>query len=242
MVALIMLVASACAEHDGPLVQAQFELIGYSENGRYLAYETFGLFGPEGLARATVHVLDLIERRWVIGSPIEAAATNPDLGLADLRQQARERSRFLIEDLRITRPAVLAAMAGDGAAGIDPHTLSFGVPQPDGGPVAAAVELQLASYDVAATAPCETRMEGSPLGFSLNMQSFGENSAIYADGPLPRSRDCPQQYRLMAVILPFEALDMEHAVALVSMRTITAEGPQRGFVPVPLGTSGRAVR
>lgn len=242
MLASIGLVAGALADHDGPLTQTQFELIGYSENGRYLAYETFGLGGPEGLAHAAVHVLDLAERRWVIGSPIEVTAGNPQLGLAELREQVRDRSHFLIEDLNIHRPAVLAAMVGDGAASDDPHTLSFGIPQPDGGPVDAPVELQLAAYDVVASSPCETRMQGSPIGFSLNMHSFGENSAIYADGPLPRSRDCPEQYRLMAVVLPFEAVDMEHAVVLVSMRTITAEGPRRGFVPVPLGTSGRTIR
>lgn len=242
MVALVMLVAGASADHDGPLTQTQFELIGYSENGRYLAYETYGLVGPEGLARATVHVLDLIERRWVIGSPIEAAASGPGPALAELRRQARDRSRFLIEDLNIQRPAVLAAMVGDGATEADPHSLSFGVPQPDGAPVSAAVQLELAAYNVIASAPCANRMEGSPLGFSLHMHSFGQNAAVYADGPLPRSRDCPNQYRLMAVIVPFEATDMAHAVAIVSMRTITAEGTERGFVPVPLGSSGQAIR
>lgn len=238
---MIVLVTGALAEHDPGLPLAQFEPIGFSENGRYLAYETFGLFGQDGLGSASVHVLDLVERRWVIGSPVTVAATRDGQSLADLRALAEERAGFLIKDLHITRPAVMAALNGDGEPQENGHLLKFGIPRPNGEPVSVPFTLEIAAYDVQAASPCEGVMEGSPRGFSLSIESFGQNSSVYADGPLPRSRGCPDHYRLMAVVVPFGAVDMSHAVALVSAQNVGPDGVQRNFVPVPLSMPGRGI-
>lgn len=217
---------------------AQFGLIGFSENGRYLAYETFGHYGPEALGRATVHLMDLVEHRWVIGSPVTATTTDPSRNLASLRSEAKARAAFLIDELHITRPAVFAAMIGDGAPENDAQRLHFRVPRTDQEPRSVPFTLEIAAYDVQAAAPCEGLMEGPPRGFSLSLESFGQNSQVYADGALPRSRGCPNDYRLVAVVIPYQAEDMRHAVALVSVRNIATDGVSRDFVPVPLVTRG----
>lgn len=224
----------ALADHETQLPHTQFGLIGYSENGRYLAYETFGHSGLEALGHATVHLIDLVEQRWVIGSPVSATTTDPSRTLASLRTEARARASFLIDDLHITRPAIIAAMIGDGVPGNDAQQLHFGIPRPDGEAVSVPFTLEIAAFDVQAAAACEGVMNGAPRGFSLHIESFGQNSEVYSDGPLPRSRGCPDDYRLVAVVIPYQADDMRHAVALVSVRNIAADGVSRSFVPVPL--------
>ncbi|MCA1775639.1 MAG: DUF2259 domain-containing protein [Loktanella sp.] len=54
------------------------QIIGFSEDGRYFAYETFGLQRGSGLPYASIYVVDLDRDAWVSGTPFEASEGEAD--------------------------------------------------------------------------------------------------------------------------------------------------------------------
>lgn len=234
-------IGAVLAEHNAPKPLTQFDLIGYSDNGRYLAYETYGYQDDPALAYAHVQVLDLRERRWVIGSPIVSDAVSPEETIADMRQKVREKAEFLLQDLHVIRPAFLAALIGDGALEQTGDALDFGVPQADGGAPLVPFTLTMTQFDVQAAAPCSTLMDEMPQGFRLSMSSFDRKSSIYEDGALTRSRGCPTDYQIKAVVLPYRAENLTHAMALIAADNYGQDGVYRSFVPVPLGLPGGGI-
>lgn len=220
---------------------AMFDLIGYSQNGRYLAYEVYGYRGEDALPFSEVHLLDTVERRWVIGSPIIVEASKAGTSIDETRREARDRAAGLIADFQVARPAFLAAFNGDGSIGSEPNQLRFGIPGPGGSAPAVEFTLDLSTFATIAAGPCAGLMDELPKGFRLDISSFGQTSSIYEDGSLPRSRGCPSSYRILAVVLPYRAVDMTSAVAIVVADNHSDAWSYRSFVPVPLGAPGRGV-
>jgi predicted secreted protein len=61
----------------------------------------------------------------------------------------------------------------------------------------------------------------------------GTTEDIHHDGAtLPKSRGCPMDYRLYAVVTPFEQATPR--IALISIYPFGFEGPDRRFLAVPL--------
>ncbi len=77
-------------------------------------------------------------------------------------------------------------------------------------------------------------MVDTALGFSLNVDYWdGSSDEVHKDGDtLPKSRSCPQDYRLYAVVSPFE--DGFNRVAFISSYPFDFEGVSRRFLAVPL--------
>src|SRR5262245_14136735 len=67
--------------------RALIEFLGYSPDGKYFAFEQFGIQDGSGHAYSEIQVIDLVADKWTYGSPFLARATedNPDRPLAELR-------------------------------------------------------------------------------------------------------------------------------------------------------------
>jgi len=235
LIALLVLLSAVPPVTADHKPAAQFSLIGYSADGRYLAYEEFGIAPDTGHAFAEMHVLDVHERRWVLGSPLrEESHETTSENLGALRYSVFERAMGLLRDLEIVRPAYVAALNGDGVPGGRNRHIAFSVPaiSPE------VIDLSLTLHEVQAASTCDT-MIGKDLakGFAVHMKGFGRETELYRDGPLSRARGCPTDYRLMAIVLPFDARDLAHAVALVAADLAGSSGSRRSFVPVPLGAA-----
>ena len=87
--ALLLLSLLACGRAmaaDG----AAFNPIGYSPDGRYFAFEQFGMQDGSGFAYWDVFVIDLKDNSWVTGSPYRVVIKNEDESkLTDAREKAR---------------------------------------------------------------------------------------------------------------------------------------------------------
>lgn len=214
--------------------RALIEVIGYSEDGRYFAFEEFGVSDGAGFAYSNIYVVDLQNDSW-IGAPVRIQGDSEEAPIAAIRDEAREDAKKQLDALHIATPAQTLALLGDGVPNADGQTLRFGMPSYGVGTVEGDYRLALTTYPVTSASPCQEWFSYDPLGFALTVAEAGETADLHRDKSLPESRGCPQTYRLFSVVVPFEAQDLTSGVAIISVYPGGFEGPDRRFIAVPLG-------
>lgn len=230
LIALALLVSPALAG-DRALV----DMIGYSDDARYLAFEEFGIQDGSGFAYSSIYIIDLESDAWVVGTPIREQADDESVTLSQIRAEVQLQAEASLSSFGIDVPAEFVALVGDGAPDADGRTLRFGVPGYTPGEVSGEYEVRLSSFATTAAAPCAEWFSIEPMGYELVVADQGAERLIHRDKALPRSRGCPITYRLYGVVLPFNAGSASDAVALISVYPGGFEGPNRRFIAVPLG-------
>lgn len=215
--------------------RAGLEVIGYSADAQYLAFEEFGVQDGSGFAYSSIYVIDLNADSWVVGTPFRVEAEDETKELGTVRDEVAAEAAEAIAALGIAAPADLVALVGDGMPDLDGKTLHFGVPGYAPGSVVGDYELRLSSFPATAAAPCQEWFAIEPLGYALEIAEDGTARQVHRDAALPRSRGCPMDYRLYGVVLPYMAQSIDDAVAIISVYPGGFEGPDRRFLVVPLG-------
>lgn len=220
--------------------RAGIELIGYSPDSRYFAFEEFGIQDGSGFAYSAVFVLDLAADKWVEGSPVRVRLDEDGAPLSAARKAALAEAGSVLERHGITEPAMMLALNGDGAVNADFSRLEAGWPGFGLEAPRADFILELDSFEAASASACADYTDEPILGFALTLTRESESTEIHRDQRIPASRGCPLAYRLYGVAAPFAEpfgadADMEAGlVALVSVYPLGFEGPDRRFIAVPL--------
>jgi predicted secreted protein len=217
---------------------ALLDILGYSEDGKYLAFEEFGVQYGSVFAYSSIYIVDLAADEWVYGSPFDAQADgdHPDRPLAAVRAEAREKADERLEPLGITQPAEVLVLLGDGVPDADGKAMTFADPR--GGPPLGTLDglygLALDTFPAGSRADCETILGHKAMGFALVFDSPDAQAIeVHRDGDtIPRSRGCVVDYRLYAVVEPFQTRG--NRVAFISTYPFGFEGPDRRFIAVPL--------
>ncbi len=215
--------------------RALLDIIGYSEDSRFLVFEEFGIQDGSGFAYSNLYAVDLLEDSWVVGTPLRMRASDEGTSLAEIRNEALANAEGLLTELEITVPADVIALLGDGVPEQDGRSLRFGLPGYEPGAVRGDHELELETFPTAAASPCFDWFAVEPLGYELTLTAGGKKRLLHRDDTLPRSRGCPQDYRIHAVAVPFNSAEGKGATAILSVYPFGFEGPDRRFVAVPLG-------
>lgn len=215
--------------------RAAIDVIGFSEDARYLAFEEFGVQDGSGLAYSSIYIIDLSTDSWVVGTPMRVEAETENTALAAVRTRVQADAAEALSALGIAFAADLVALVGDGAPGTDGSSLHFGVPGHEPGLVVGDYELRLSHFATTAAAPCKEWFSVEPQGYELEIADGSSARLIHRDDALPRSRGCPTAYRIYGVVLPYMSSSISDAVALISVYPGGFEGPSRRFLAVPLG-------
>jgi predicted secreted protein len=213
--------------------RALIEFLGYSADGRYFAFEEFGVQDGSGFPYSTVYIIDLPADAWVSGSPYRARIDDDGADVADVREQAMDLAEDKLDALGISVPAHAIAVLGDGEVIDDGHRLVFGTPGFGLETIQSEHELTLDVVPLGSNMDCSI-IDGEVLGFTLSL----DGKEIHADeGPLPASRGCAMGYRIYAVVRPAEWFfgATPRSVAIISNFPFGFEGPDRRFLAVPLG-------
>lgn len=215
--------------------RALINVIGYSDDANFFAFEEFGIQDGSGFAYSSIYIVDLANDTWVMGTPIRLQADDEATTLGQIRAAVQAQAAENIVAFGIDRPAEFAALIGDGVPGADAQALRFGTPAYSPGDVVGDYQLALSSFPTTAASPCAEWFAIDPLGYQLTLSDGGSARVIHRDEALPRSRGCPMTYRLYGVVLPHNSSAASHAVALISVYPGGFEGPDRRFIAVPLG-------
>ena len=230
-VAALMLGAAPALAGDRHLV----ELLGYSADRHYFAFEEFGGESDGSVAMSSLSIIDVTTDKEVPGSPFSVSGTEDDT-LAVVRARAAALAAPEIAANKIAMPAQFVSMVGDGVVGANGLALRFGAPGTGYGPEVYGdrlLTLEVFETPDRGRPVCEAS-GAQPKGFALAISTAGIPREIYRDEAVPQSRGCVLDYRLYGVALPYNN-DLSGAVALVSVMTPGFEGYVRGFIAVPVG-------
>lgn len=212
--------------------RAQFNPIGFSEDGRYFAFEEFGIQDGSGFPFSTTYIIDLPADKWVSGTPYRLRHNDETVSIGELRRLAAKDMTRSINELGIDYPGSIIALNGDGEPDAEPHALRFGTPGYGLSEVQDDHQLELEVFDLASSEDCAI-IDDKTKGFALTL----DGAELTRDtGPIPKSRGCVMDYRLYAVVVPADFGSVPSAgVAIVSVYPFGFEGPDRRFIAVPLG-------
>lgn len=236
LAASVLLAASLTATAALAGDAASFNPLGFSEDGRYFAFEEFGIQDGSGFPYANLTILDVTEDKWAAGSPFRIRLEEDGSTLAEARDAARLAAAPHFDSLEIEAPALTVALDGDGEPAGDGSAMTFGKPG-----YGLDVPQDIATLTLTTTlpdysGPCVADYGfDPPVGYTLALDAPSGVTTLHEDVAVPASRGCTVAYRLYGVFAPYEwAWRGLAPVAVISVFTNGFEGPDRRFIALPI--------
>ncbi len=212
---------------------AERAIIGFSPDGRYFAFEQYGVQDGSGFPFSEIYVIDLDANAWVKGSPFREKVENEGTPVSGARARSQEAAKGLLSQLNISEPGEILVSNPPTEASGDRHRVSFDafymsqVKQPGDG-----YTLTLDLVPFAAPESCYAE-DGKQMGFRLTLGG-GAPREIYRDAAIPSSRYCPRDYDIADVIAyRSPASGGDRHVALIGVYMPGFEGLNRRLIAVP---------
>lgn len=225
-IAALFALATAAAAGD----YADREIIGFSPDGRFFAFEEYGIQDGSGFPYANIYVIDTTTDTWVSGTPIRVRLDDETATLDAARAQARAGATTALASRGIGEPGRLLVSNPLTEVVADRHfaeffTLVFVPPQTDTNIVTIAeYPLQVKS--------CPADF-GQTMAFELTLQTVdGAERTLHRDNAIPASRGCPLAYGVSDVVA-YDAADGNVVlIILLNVFQIGFEGPDRRFIAI----------
>jgi predicted secreted protein len=225
-------------------------VLGFSADGRYFAYEQYGEQDGSGSFYSTITAVEIAGDRVVKGMPVAAIMDpdNPALGkeppekqLADIRAKAAADAAGILLQLGIAAPGHMVASVRDSRSrsilqpeqvktAMKAATQTVTLPADRFGP---DTRLVLRTFDIALPR-CQDLVSGEhPNGFGLTLERRSRPTIhLSRDQTIPVSRGCPETYGI-AEAHAFPLPDGSTALAVFIHYFYTSfEGPDRRFIVV----------
>lgn len=235
LVALFLLALPAAAAD-----RALINMLGYSADGAYFAFEQFGIQDGSGFAHSEIFIVDLVNDKWTAGTPFEVQAEDEERSLADVRAEAMAKAKAQLDQYKIGVPYEITALIGEGELANETGTrVHWSTPACCGAGHMQTDSLSLMLDLRGITSTEDYCKDMSPVGFNLYYQDQFGTKALHEDGDvLPVSRGCTLDYRIYAVIEPFNdyyADEFEpRRLAVIATYPFGFEGVDRRFMVVPI--------
>jgi predicted secreted protein len=166
-------------------------ILGFSPDGRYVAFEDFGSEGESDFKYSEISVVDSVADR-LVGIPIRVRSTDENEPVKTTRAQNVKKAGAALSGVGIV-------LGDEGAAPAMTHSKdAFGVVRFD--LAGSAYELQLSTQAVADKG-CHHAIEGS-VAFTLSLKKDGKRRSLHDETRVPKSRGahgCIVDYDIEAV-------------------------------------------
>jgi predicted secreted protein len=220
---------------------AEREIIGFSPDGRYFAFEQYGVQDGSGFPYSEIFLIDLNDDAWVEGTPVRIRLEDESQSLGAARRQALATAQPFLTKARVTDNARIFASNVLYERIADPRLMSFRTFYTSFGHLepgeADDAEISLMLEEIVLPAPKDCPAGDTPLaGFVLKAKhGSGAFEEVYRDREIPASRRCPLKYSLSdAVSLLAGDGGIQRIVVMINVFSYGFEGPDRRFVAVNL--------
>ncbi len=240
LISFLVTILSISLAHAGDA--DKLAIIGFSKDASYFAFETYGVGDGSGLGYSDIYIIDVKLNSWVQGSPIRQRGEDENQTEAVARASARKQAEPILTKYGIDQPYEFLAnnpiteiIADRKHIEFDSIHRSYGNSTVKPGEAADnRYVLQLTDFPVGADANCLSE-DGSRYGFSLQIKQTlsGKVLEAFKDATVPKSRGCPFNYEIEAIVTPSDESGSTSLMALVAYYTQGFEGPDRKFIAVP---------
>jgi predicted secreted protein len=239
-----MLAAAALALCSGAALGADgasYNIIGYSPDNRFFAFEQYGTQDGSGFSYWDVFILDLKTNQWVKDTPVKALIEDETAKLSAARTKAHAAADPLLAQAGIAEPAVIIAANPATEVVAERSRIAFDRwYRPMGATPATLVatdmrhEISVEAVKLPDPKGCYDA-DGPYFGFSLTLKDVKLDSAhaFYSDETIPASRGCPIAYDMAAIVAPGGFPEEDRMVAIVGVYAHGFEGANQRFVAVP---------
>jgi predicted secreted protein len=227
----LAITATAAAAADN----AERAAIGFSPDGRYFAFEQYGVQDGSGFPYSEIFVIDLDANQWVKGSPFRARIEDEAALVSSVRAKAAKSAASLIGQLKTAEPGDALAAQLPTQAVADRHRIGFDpYYQSQASQKGDRFTLSLDLVPFAAPESCYAE-DGKQMGFRLTLKDneSGTEKEVHKDAAIPSSRYCPRDYDISDVIAYRPSSGEARQVALIGVYTPGFEGVNRRFIAVP---------
>ena len=227
---LLMLVPAVAGD------RALINFLGYSEDGKYFAFEEFGVHDGSGGVYSSITIVDVVADKWVGGSPIvvdEGGDMDESPPLATVRAKAMALATPKLKQFKVDVPVDIFYLLGEGMGNDKGKTVTFSTPSCCGPGATQDDAMTLVLTPGYAKSDNDYCDDSNSFGFALSLFDANGKRVVHDDGTkIPASRGCPVDYRIYAVITPFEGDGPW--IAMISSYPMGFEGPDRRFIAVPI--------
>lgn len=214
---------------------AERSVIGFSPDGRYFAFEQYGVQDGSGFPYAEIFVVDLDANEWVKGSPFRQRLDDEAAPVSAARAKAAEAASSLLDRLKTTEPGQMLAAQLPTQPVADRHRIEFDpFYQSRTSQKGDRYTLRLDLVPFAAPENCFAE-DGKQMGFKLAIKDneSGAEKEVHKDASIPSSRSCPRDYDISDVIVYRPATGTPRQVALIGVYMPGFEGLNRRLIAVP---------
>ena len=209
---------------------AERSALGFSPDGRYFAFEEYGVQDGSGLPYSNIFLVDTSRDEWVEGTPIRVQPENDSQSLSQIRAESRDQFGSFLTTYQIGAEGMTVVSNPLTETSANPYFVSFfpqfSVLNADGD-----YKLALQEYQLPA-ANCPDSGQAYK-GFQLTLtEPDGGERVLSRDERIPGSRKCPLGYRLSEVITYFPANGQPILTVVISIFSLGFEGPDRRFIAV----------
>jgi predicted secreted protein len=210
---------------------AALDVIGFSPDGRYFAFEQYGHEDASGFPYWDIFVIDLEKNEWV-GKPVTLWLEADGATLAEAREKARAEAAAVLKQANVIAPAeILAAnpanevLAVRESLAFDRWYRSWGSRADDKGTELGRHELKVENVALPRPAACHEE-DGETYGFALTHRRIddGVTRLIHKDTRIPASRGCPVTHDIAAVVAQTGYPKTDRLVAIVGVYAKGFEG------------------
>ncbi|MEO5760053.1 MAG: DUF2259 domain-containing protein [Mesorhizobium sp.] len=234
---LFLLAVSLLAQLSTPLAAdagdvAELEILGFSKGGGVFAFEEYGVQDGSGFPYANRYYIDISDDSFLKGTPIRVQIEDEAATLETARLQARQKGEAIVKQAELTsNKGITAGFNPVTELSADPHRIVVN-PRPIFSPVDQPLEFRLDELGMNNTAGCES--QGEINGFRLlriEAQDGGTTKLLHEDKAIPKSRGCPNGYRIGAV-QTFSMDSLSAYAVLIAVRQYGFEGPDFRWIAV----------
>lgn len=207
---------------------AERRIIGFSEDGKYFAFEQFGVQDGSGFPFSHIFIINTATDSWAAGSPFRTTIEDEQATVQIARAQSAAKAQSALQNLAINDPGKLLLSNPATELNADPHHVKFLLAANYGLPL----ELTLQEFPKAAP-DCES-LDIQTMGFSLSLSiDEGEHQIlVHQDNSIPSSRNCPLGYQISDVIMFGEWLDQTILIFMINVESIGFEGPNGRYIAI----------
>jgi predicted secreted protein len=230
VVAMLAQFATAIGAHAGDV--AELEILGFTKDGGVFAFEEYGVQDGSGFPYANRYYIDTNDDSFLKGTPIRVRIDDENATLEAARLEARQKGEAIVKQAELTaNRGITAGFNPVTELSADPHRMAVN-PRPIFSPVDQPLEFRLDEVGLNNTEGCQS--QGEINGFRLlriEAQDGGTTKLLHEDKSIPKSRGCPNGYRIGAV-QTFSMDSLSGYAVLISVRQYGFEGPNFRWIAV----------
>ncbi|CCV06581.1 conserved exported hypothetical protein [Mesorhizobium metallidurans STM 2683] len=211
---------------------AELEILGFSEGGSVFAFEEYGVQDGSGFPYANRYYINTADDSFLKSTPVKVRLDDENATLEAARLQARQKGEAIIKqgELAANR-GITAGFNPVTELSADPFRMVVN-PRPIFFPVDDPLEFRLDEIGLNNTEGCES--QGEINGFRLlriEAKAGGKTELLHEDKAIPKSRGCPNGYRIGAV-QTFSLQGLSAYAVLIAVRQYGFEGPDYRWIAV----------